>query len=250
MQSRTKISGKVDHSVIQKTFNGLIKNKSNVLTEGFLLPICKPGTDPTAPESYGPIKLLSPYRKLLCLILLQRINPILENSLSNSQFAYRPGKSTGYVVLAYMYPIAAVKAKGPEKVCIGFHMSKVFETMQREKPLELLTVRIVDTGVVTLITHLLENTTLNIKIGKIIGRACITNVNDPLGYGLSPRLFTLYLKERLKKNETEFHIGVDHSYARQNSALPIHDHDYRKSKILSLLTHLEHADDVDFSCKN
>ena len=77
----------LDPSVIQKTLNGYNKNKSNVLTEGYLEPICKPSRDPTASESYRPVMLLSSYRKLLSLIILESISLILENSLSASQFA-------------------------------------------------------------------------------------------------------------------------------------------------------------------
>ena len=101
-------------------------------------------------------------------------------------------------------------------------------------------------GNVTLIKHLLENTALNAKSGKIIGTAFKTNVGVPQEDGLSPRLFTLYLVETLKVKEAEIRSGINHNYARQSSDPPIHLHDYSKSKIPLRPSHPEHADHVGF----
>ena len=150
---------------------------------------------------------------------------MLENSLSASQFAYTPGKSTRDVLLAQKYLNTAAKAKSLQKVGIGFEMSKTFDTVQGEKFLELLTARVVDTGNVTLIKQLLQNTTLNVKSGKIIERAFKTKIGVPKGDGLSPRLFTLYLDEALKEMEAAILSGLDHNNARQSSTPPTHGHD-------------------------
>ena len=186
---------------------------------------------------------LSSCRKLISLLILQRISLILENTLSASQFAYRPGKSTGDVLLVHKYVNTAAKAKGLEKVCIGFDMSKDSDTVQREKLQELLTARVVDTGNVTLIKQLLQNTT---QSGKIKGRAFKTRIGAPQGHGLSPRLFLLYLFEALKEKEAAIYSGMKQNYARQSSAPLFHYHDYNKSQILPIPSHLEFADDLEF----
>ena len=145
----------------------------------------------------------------------------------------------------HKYLIAAAETKGLEKDCIRLDMSKVFRTLQREKLLQLLTVRNVDTGNVTIIRQILERNALNVKSGEIIGRAFKTNIGV-----LSPQLFTLYLIESLKEIKAELHGGMDHNYARRSSAPPIYDHDYSKSKTPPLSFHLEYADDVEFFCNH
>ena len=86
-------------------------------------------------------------------MFLHRANPHLEDSLSDFYFDYKPGKLTVDVAMARKYPITAAKAEGPEKVCIGFDMSKVFDTVPRERFLELLAARGVDTGNVKVIKN-------------------------------------------------------------------------------------------------
>ena len=95
----------------------MIKKKDTTLTEGYLVPIKKPGKDAKDPASFRPINLLSSYRKLLSTIILSRINNRFEETMSTSQFAYRAGKSTGDIVLAHKYLIAGAKTKGINKVC-------------------------------------------------------------------------------------------------------------------------------------
>ena len=78
------------------------------------------------------------YRKLLSQIILQRINPIIESSISNTLFAYRSGRSTGDVVLAHKYLVAGSLAKGFNRYCVGIDLSKAFDNVWRDKLINIL----------------------------------------------------------------------------------------------------------------
>ena len=138
----------------------MIIERDKNLTAGYLVPISKPGKDPDKPENHRPVILLSTYRKLLSQIILNRINPVIDKSISSSQFAYRTGRSTGDVVLAHKYLIAGAKTKKFAYTCVGIDMSKAFDTVSRSKLLEILRHRGVEEGDVCLIKLLLTNTRL------------------------------------------------------------------------------------------
>ena len=227
----------------------MIINKDQRLTEGYLVPIHKPGKDPNKPESYRPVNLLSMYRKLLSSIILDRITPIVEKTMSLSQYAYRPGRSTGDIVLAHKFMIAGALMKGLDAVCVGIDMSKAFDTVDRDRLVTILRSREVPEGDLTMIKNLLKNTSLTVKRGKSKGEKFETNIGVPQGDSLSPRLFTIYLDEALKELDAEIERN-DHHNNNKTKYPNLHDHDYPKKNIPELPKHLEYADDVDFFCKN
>ena len=230
---------------ITDKLNQLMIKKDSTLTEGFLVPIEKPGKDPGKPDSYRPVILLSAYRKLLSQIVLDRINPILESSLSSSQFAYRTNRSTGDIVLGHKYLLAGAIAKGLTMYCTGIDMSKAFDNVIRSKLLEILAERGVPIHDITIIKLLLTNTHLQVKDGKDVGDLFETNKGVPQGDGLSPKLFTIYLDEALR--EIDRKLDSDHQgYQKKGTATTLQGHDYFKNARIELPRHLEYADDVDF----
>ena len=236
-----------DPETLTKKLNDLIMSKDSSLTEGFLCPIEKPGKDASRPESYRPVILLSAYRKLLSLIVLQRINPIIDASLSDTQFAYRRNRSTGDIVLSHKYMVAGALSKKFNKVCAGIDMSKAFDNVLRGKLMDILRKRGVQEGEIGLINLLLSNTTMKVKMGKQIGAIFKTNKGVPQGDGLSPRLFTVYLDEALREIDNKC-ISDHDSYSAKGTATILHGHDYQKNTSPALPGHMEYADDVDFLC--
>ena len=67
----------MDLQLIECKLNEFInKKKDKTLTEGYQIPIDKPGKDATKPENYRPVTLLSVWKKLLSEIVLQRIKVV------------------------------------------------------------------------------------------------------------------------------------------------------------------------------
>ena len=177
---------------LTRDFNTLILNSDESLTKGYLVPIEKPGKDATKLKSHCPVILLSAYRKLLSLIILELINNQIEGSLSQTQFAYRTNRSTGDIVLSHKYMIAATISKCFDKYCVVIDMSKAFDNVDRNKLIDILRSRKIPEENITLIKKLLTNTALEVKAGKKLGEKLQTNKDVLQGDGLSPRLITVY----------------------------------------------------------
>ena len=180
---------KEEITTLTSKLNKLIVGRDKVLTEGFLVPVEKPGKDASKPENHRPVILLSAYRKLLSQIILRRINPIIESSISNTQFAYRSGRSTGDIVLAHKYLVAGSLAKGFNRHCVGIDMSKAFDNVLRDKLINILRSKGVPEWDLSLNRLLLTNTTFKFKAGKQQAETFNTNKGVPQGDGLSPKLY-------------------------------------------------------------
>ena len=89
--------------------------------------------------------------------------------------------------------MGAAIEKGLYTVCIGFDMSRAFDTVPRKKIIEVLQQKNIDPGDINIINTLLNNTKLRLKRGKEVGDSFVTNIGVPQGDGLSPRLFITYL---------------------------------------------------------
>ncbi len=86
-------------------------------------------------------------------------------------------------------------------------MSKAFDTIERGTLFKDLT-EILEEDELHMISILLKDVTLQVKIGNNMGRAFTTTVGVPQGDCLSPVLFTIYLAKVLRGEIT------DHTYAR------------------------------------
>ena len=217
---------KMDNLHISETLNQMINSRSEILTHGYVVPIPKPGKNPLESSSYRPITLLSVWRKLLSSIVLERINRHINKNMDRSQHAYTEGKSTSDVVLTHKFLLAGSLEYEFNPTIVGIDMSKAFDNVNRQKLIEILEEVIPNKGNLHIIKVLMSNTTLAVKKGKSIGNNFNTNIGVPQGDGLSPKFFTFYLDNALKKINPE----TDHLYAN-NTYLP---------------SHIEYADDVDF----
>ena len=111
--------------------NQLIETRDITLTSGLLFPALKPGKKSTDPASYRPIILLSTWRKLLSLIVLNGIRDQLEQVMNRSQHAYVQNMGTGDVILAHKFMIAASIEKEFEPLIVGIDMSPIKATPKK-----------------------------------------------------------------------------------------------------------------------
>ena len=219
----------MDSALITEKLNSMIEERDEILTHGHIAPILKPGKNMLKTESYRPIILPSVWRKLLSMIVLRRIEGYLDERIDRSQHAHSRNKSTGDVVLTHKLLYAAsIERKFDPKV-VGIDMSKAFDTVRRSQLLQILQ-DIIDPGNLNIIKVLFSNTTLSVKMNKIIGERFQTNRGVPQGDSLSPKLFNVYVNEAL---------------SRIDNITNLNDHDY-SLKYHSLPRHIEYADDVDF----
>lgn len=96
-----------------------------------IIPILKPGKDPTLPSSYRPISLLSAVSKLFERVILYRLeNYISENNiLPPVQFGFRRGHSTSHQLLRLINNIRANKAVSKSTAAAFLDIEKAFDNV-------------------------------------------------------------------------------------------------------------------------
>lgn len=199
------------------------------INKGIMITIPKPGKPKGPPQNLRPITLLNSIRKVLSTIALNRIRPNVEEYVSLSQSGFRPNRSTSDVVWAHRWITAKVLCSHDLQINItGLDMSAAFDTIDRNKLLEILENLVADDEL-RIIRYLLSETTINIKInGNETDRPFNSNIGTPQGDSLSPVLFIIYLEHALKE---------------------VRGHTQTK-EIMDIPTEIIYADDIDFIGEN
>ena len=110
-------------------------NKYELFNHGIIIPIPKKGKASNAANT-RPITSLNTTRKILSIIILERIRLFAEEYLPNSQAAYRPTRSTTDIVWAHKIAVEqALKIKSKLKIS-GIDLSSAFDTINRKKLFE------------------------------------------------------------------------------------------------------------------
>ena len=141
--------------------------------------------------------ILSVFRKILSIIVLERIRDKVDNYLSPSQAGFRPNRSTGDIVYAHKWLIARVPKHRESYTILGIDMSSAFDTILRLKLLEILK-DIVNNDELKIIRLLLAETSLNITCDQKTTEVP-TIIGTPQGDSLSPILFIVYLEAALRE---------------------------------------------------
>lgn len=221
-----------------------------VIKQGILIPLQKPGKKKGPTEHIRPIILLSLLRKITSICMIRRTWNKIKTKIPLSQAAYQSGRSTTEQV----YVLKAMAEKAVTSKNLNIHilmldMSKAFDTVKREKLFEILCT-ILDKDELHMLKILLEDVTLQVKVGKHKGREFKTNIGVPQGDCLSPILFILYLAQAL--TETRNDVELEHNYSKPSlntdKLLPsyLQEHHYARANNNSININLQYADDISW----
>ena len=195
------------------------------INNGILLSLQKPGKPKGPMKNQRPVVLLTTLRKVLSLIVLDRIRDKTETFLSQSQSGFRQHRSTADVVWTHRWIAAKTSIEQMEIHITGIDMSSAFDTIDRTKLLEILD-PIISEDDSRIIRFLLSNTKLSPNvINSTEDTSFNSNIGTPQGDSLSPVLFVIYLEAALR----ELRQKLDKSMAPDEVA---------------------YADDVDFISRN
>ena len=115
----------------------IIKKLVPELCESILIPLNKPGK-PKLVSNVRPITLLNSIRKLVSVILLNRIYPDVEKYIPNSQCGFRRNRSFNEIAWSYNW-LKAIAGKYKRVYhIIGIDMSTAFDSILRDKLLHVL----------------------------------------------------------------------------------------------------------------
>ena len=193
--------------------------------KGVLILLQKLGKPVGPLTSVRPIVLLSALRKTLSLIVLSRIATKVDNFLSPSQSGFRRGRGTADVVFGYRWLCAKALRQRVTIEFIGIDLSRAFDTIRRDKLLEVLQ-SFLDEHETRMFRFLLTATSLEPRLSTGDCHAFASTIGTPQGDSLSPVMFTVYLEAALR---------------RLRSRLPP-----RPPADVRLPLDVEYADDMDF----
>jgi len=214
-----------------KILNGIFERHESVpeLKLGYLYPLNKPdkpGRHKTA-DMTRPLIFLPVLRKVLSNIVLSRIKGAVNNFLSMGQHAYREGRSTTEVVWTAQW-LLATSEKYSERIHItALDLSKAFDSLDRGTMIRILEeYGLAGEDELRIISFLLSETTLMVKVGSSISEVFKTMIGTPQGDALSPILFLIYLEHILRRhrrrnilaaNEIEMAYADDIQYVTKDA---------------------------------
>ena len=222
--------------VMKRIFETHDVSEVEIINTCELTPCPKPKKPKGPVTNLRPINLLTTIRKILSNITLRRINSKVDQFVSHRQAAYRSGRSTTDIIWAYKWIIAKTKVAKIRVYITGIDMSSAFDTIEREKLLNILDT-FLDEDESRIIRVLLSKTTIRIRTPEgVQSNPFVSNIGSPQGDGISGTLFNIYFENALRKIRTELsstYVDIEHSYSSQPC-------DYH------LPDEMEYADDADF----
>ena len=238
------------HQNIAELLNQTAKTGKHpqVIKQGILTPLPKPNKKPGPPAHLRPIILLSVLRKALTICLIGRTWDRLSTRIHRSQAAYQSGRGGTEQVLAVKILLEkAISSSDYQIYLLLLDMSKAFDTVNRNLLLKDLS-EVLEADELHLMSILIEDVTIQVKVGKELGEEFITEEGVCQGDVLSAIFFIFYLSISLTPKTHQLSLQ-EHNYAWQESqpspipkTIPPHiDHTYAEPE------HQDHADGMQNS---
>ena len=207
--------------------------KPEQLSEIDLLPIPKSG-DLSDTKNYRGIALSSVVAKLINKMILNRLQPKIDEHLRNNQNGFRPSRSTSTHVLALRRLIEEVKANNKKAVVVYVDFKKAFDSVNRGMMLKILKSYGVPPNILNAISTMYKGT--KAKIITPDGETDIFEITAGIiqGVTLAPYLFVIVLDYVLRKTVSgrEEELGFKLERRRSRRVGP------------KILTDLDFADDI------
>lgn len=196
----------------------LAKFYSNILSTGYLpknlkrakiISLLKPNKPKNLPESYRPIALLSACYKLLERMLLNRLGPVILESVPAEQAGFRPQRSCADQVLSLTTHIEAGFERQLKTTAVFVDLTAAYDTVWREGLLYKLLSKIPCTKTVSLINNMLCDRSFQIVMGESKSKIRKLNNGLPQGSVLAPTLFNLYISDLPQTRSKKFGYADD-----------------------------------------
>jgi hypothetical protein len=190
-----KYGGPELHEAIAELLNAVFIRHESIpdLKAGLLIALNKPSKK-TFVENTRPIILLTALRKILSLIVYERMGGRVSAYLPLSQHAYLPGRSTGEFLWSLQYLRSIAERFGERAHILKLDLEKAFDSLDRQLLLNILRDnKLCDEDELRMIQFLLSDTTLRARVDGKLGSTFSTLIGTPQGDGLSPILFIIYL---------------------------------------------------------
>ena len=217
------------NDIILKLCNAMYNGESiEKWSEGCILPFPKKG-DLSDPKNYRGITLTPIAAKIYNSLLLNRIQPVLDNILRDNQNGFRKKRSTVSQILTIRRIIEGVKARNLPAVLLFVDFSKAFDSVHRGKMEKIMLAYGIPHETVSAIMMLYKNT--KSKVRSPDGDTDYFDINAGVLQGdtLAPFLFVLCLDYVLRNSVdkiNQYGFTLKKAASRRHPAVKITDADY------------------------
>ncbi|GFV62651.1 probable RNA-directed DNA polymerase from transposon X-element [Trichonephila clavipes] len=176
-----------------------------------VVPILKPGKDPTLAESHRPISLLPILSKLAEKIISTRLNDFLETNkiLIPEQHGFRPRLSTTHQLLRVVEYIKEGNNMGQCTAAVFLDIQKAFDRVWHTGLLFKLINYNIPTPLILLLNSYISNRSFTVKINRTYSQTRSISAGVAQGSILGPVLFNLYVNDILKSTNTMLCMYAD-----------------------------------------
>ena len=181
-------------------FNEIARTGKGIeeMQKGILTPLAKPGKKKGPPQNFRPVILLCTIRKIIALIMVDRIGQRIYDNIPITQAAYMQGRSTTeHIFTIKLLTEKAIITNNYEINFMLLDMSAAFDTIQRNKLMEDLN-KIIDKDELHIIYVLIKDVAIQVRIGKELGENIICNIGAMQGDTFSAIAFISYLAKSIK----------------------------------------------------
>ncbi|XP_050975638.1 uridine 5'-monophosphate synthase isoform X1 [Labeo rohita] len=179
----------------------------SIWKQAIIIPILKPGKDPSDPSSYRPIALTSHLCKIMERIITERITYFLESRylLSPYQSGFRKGRNTMDSVLCLESDIRKAQTNKEVVIAVFFDVEKAYDMLWKEGLLIKLKSLGINGRTYNWVMDFLFNRKIQVRVGEEYSRVYTVENGTPQGSVCSPLLFNIMINDIF--SQVEQNIG-------------------------------------------
>ncbi|GFX09274.1 probable RNA-directed DNA polymerase from transposon X-element [Trichonephila clavipes] len=209
----------------------------NAWKTAVIIPILKPGKDPTRADSHRPISLLPILSKLAEKIISARLNDYLErnNILTPEQHGFCPRLSTSHQLLRVVEYIKDAIDRNQYTAAVFLDIQKAFDRVWHTGLLYKLIKFKIPPPLILLLKSYINDRSFTVKINRTYSLTKSAKAGIAQGSILGPVLFNLYVNDIIKSTNTMICMYADDTAILSRD----YDPDTLTKNINTHLAHLE-----------